>query len=140
MPAIHQLETELTSPAPFPSEPSSLSWLTTSLHLCVKVTDEQGRRRLHGAFTGGFSAGYFNSVGSKEGWTPSTFVSSRNQRAKTAQKAEDFMDEEDLAAMREDQKLETREGFGPEGAKGKARSQDDRCVGALFGRKCPTAS
>lgn len=110
------------------------------LSLCVQVTDEQGRRRLHGAFTGGFSAGYFNSVGSKEGWTPSTFVSSRNQRAKTAQKAEDFMDEEDLAAMREDQKLETREGFGPEGAKGKARSQDDRCVGALFGRKCPTAS
>ena len=31
------------------------------------VTDEQGRRRFHGAFTGGFSAGYFNSVGSKEG-------------------------------------------------------------------------
>ena len=31
------------------------------------VTDEQGRRRLHGAFTGGFSAGYGNTVGSKEG-------------------------------------------------------------------------
>lgn len=31
------------------------------------VTDEQGRRRFHGAFTGGFSAGYFNTVGSKEG-------------------------------------------------------------------------
>lgn len=31
------------------------------------VTDEQGRRRFHGAFTGGFSAGYYNSVGSKEG-------------------------------------------------------------------------
>ena len=31
------------------------------------VTDERGRRRLHGAFTGGFSAGYFNTVGSKEG-------------------------------------------------------------------------
>ena len=31
------------------------------------VTDEKGRRRFHGAFTGGFSAGYFNSVGSKEG-------------------------------------------------------------------------
>lgn len=25
------------------------------------------RRRLHGAFTGGFSAGYYNTVGSKEG-------------------------------------------------------------------------
>lgn len=31
------------------------------------VTDDQGRRRFHGAFTGGFSAGYFNTVGSKEG-------------------------------------------------------------------------
>lgn len=31
------------------------------------VTDERGRRRFHGAFTGGFSAGYFNTVGSKEG-------------------------------------------------------------------------
>ena len=29
--------------------------------------DKQGRRRFHGAFTGGFSAGYFNSVGTKEG-------------------------------------------------------------------------
>lgn len=32
-----------------------------------EVTDEKGRKRLHGAFTGGFSAGYFNTVGSKEG-------------------------------------------------------------------------
>lgn len=29
------------------------------------ATDEQGRRRLHGAFTGGFSAGYFNTVDTK---------------------------------------------------------------------------
>ena len=28
------------------------------------------RKRFHGAFTGGFSAGYFNTVGSKEGWKP----------------------------------------------------------------------
>jgi G patch domain-containing protein 1 len=28
------------------------------------ATDEQGRRRFHGAFTGGFSAGYYNTVGS----------------------------------------------------------------------------
>jgi len=32
-----------------------------------EVRDEKGRKRLHGAFTGGFSAGYFNTVGSKEG-------------------------------------------------------------------------
>ena len=42
-----------------------------------QVTDEQGRRRFHGAFTGGFSAGHFNTVGSAEGWTPKSFVSSR---------------------------------------------------------------
>jgi hypothetical protein len=30
-----------------------------------EVRDAQGRQRLHGAFTGGFSAGYFNSVGSE---------------------------------------------------------------------------
>lgn len=33
----------------------------------LQVTDEEGRRRFHGAFTGGFSAGYYNTVGSKEG-------------------------------------------------------------------------
>lgn len=32
-----------------------------------EARDEKGRRRFHGAFTGGFSAGYFNTVGSKEG-------------------------------------------------------------------------
>ncbi|KAF8548711.1 hypothetical protein OG21DRAFT_1422602 [Imleria badia] len=71
-----------------------------------EVRDEKGRRRLHGAFTGGFSAGYFNTVGSKEGWSPSTFVSSRSDRAKARTvKPEDFMDEEDLAEIRADQKL-----------------------------------
>ncbi|XP_026793592.3 G patch domain-containing protein 1 isoform X1 [Pangasianodon hypophthalmus] len=62
------------------------------------VKDEKGRyKRFHGAFTGGFSAGYFNTVGSKEGWTPSTFVSSRNQKAeKHNARPEDFMDEEDF--------------------------------------------
>ncbi|KAJ4347607.1 hypothetical protein N0V95_005253 [Ascochyta clinopodiicola] len=80
------------------------------------VTDDRGRRRLHGAFTGGFSAGYFNSVGSKEGWTPKTFVSSRSSRNKDqaaapAQRAEDFMDEEDLAAAAETRQLETAQNF-----------------------------
>lgn len=31
------------------------------------VRDSQGRLRFHGAFTGGFSAGYFNTVGSEAG-------------------------------------------------------------------------
>lgn len=33
----------------------------------LQVRDEEGRRRFHGAFTGGYSAGYYNTVGSKEG-------------------------------------------------------------------------
>ncbi|KAM9374042.1 G patch domain-containing protein 1 [Phaethornis superciliosus] len=63
------------------------------------VKDAKGRyQRFHGAFTGGFSAGYFNTVGTKEGWTPSAFVSSRQKRAdRTTFGPEDFMDEEDLS-------------------------------------------
>ncbi|NXF08101.1 GPTC1 protein, partial [Smithornis capensis] len=63
------------------------------------VRDAKGRyQRFHGAFTGGFSAGYFNTVGTKEGWTPSAFVSSRQKRAdRTILGPEDFMDEEDLS-------------------------------------------
>ncbi|KAI1758075.1 hypothetical protein F4782DRAFT_11239 [Xylaria castorea] len=81
-----------------------------------EVRDEQGRKRLHGAFTGGWSAGYFNTVGSKEGWTPSTFVSSRSNRHKaedkpSQQRVEDFMDEEDLADAAEAEKLQTAQGF-----------------------------
>eukprot|EP00727_Mastigamoeba_balamuthi_P009263 m51a1_g496 hypothetical protein (2138) ;mRNA; r:250627-259536 len=58
--------------------------------------DESGRQRFHGAFTGGFSAGYYNTVGSAEGWTPQEFKSTRGQRAQRAsQTAEDFMDDED---------------------------------------------
>ncbi|KAJ9586453.1 hypothetical protein L9F63_019891 [Diploptera punctata] len=61
------------------------------------ATDKYGRRRFHGAFTGGFSAGFFNSVGSLEGWTPSSFKSSRSDKNKMEkQKPEDFMDEEDM--------------------------------------------
>ncbi|XP_060519850.1 G patch domain-containing protein 1 homolog [Cylas formicarius] len=61
------------------------------------ATDAQGRRRFHGAFTGGFSAGFFNTVGSLEGWTPREFKSTRQEKALLhKQKPEDFMDEEDL--------------------------------------------
>lgn len=74
-----------------------------------EVTDERGRKRLHGAFTGGFSAGYFNTVGSKEGWTPSTFISSRNAKHKGVEKTVlDFMDEEDLADIENDRQLRIR--------------------------------
>jgi G patch domain-containing protein 1 len=51
---------------------------------------------------------YFNTVGSKEGWTPQAFVSSRsNRKADTAQRAEDYMDEEDRAEAAESRQLET---------------------------------
>jgi len=49
-------------------------------HTVQEVTDEEGRRRFHGAFTGGYSAGYYNTVGSKEGWEPKAFKSSRDDR------------------------------------------------------------
>ncbi|KAJ1328553.1 hypothetical protein BSLG_010285 [Batrachochytrium salamandrivorans] len=61
-----------------------------------EVRDEHGRKRLHGAFTGGYSAGYYNTVGSKEGWQPSQFVSSRAKRAQLDKvNPQDFMDEDD---------------------------------------------
>jgi G patch domain-containing protein 1 len=59
---------------------------------------------------------YFNTVGSKEGWVPSTFVSSRANRKKDApaaaqQRPEDFMDDEDIADAAEAQRVQTAEGF-----------------------------
>ncbi|KAL6604879.1 hypothetical protein ACP70R_042823 [Stipagrostis hirtigluma subsp. patula] len=65
-----------------------------------EVRDEEGRRRFHGAFTGGFSAGYYNTVGTKEGWTPQTFTSSRKNRAEVKkQSIYSFLDEEDIKDM-----------------------------------------
>ncbi|KAF2089109.1 DUF1604-domain-containing protein, partial [Saccharata proteae CBS 121410] len=101
-----------------------------------EVTDERGRKRLHGAFTGGFSAGYFNTVGSKEGWTPSTFVSSRANRAKdqqktTQQRAEQYMDEEDLADAAEAQKLQTAGSFAGLGATSQDPSRRDALMGMV---------
>ncbi|UNI18156.1 hypothetical protein JDV02_004443 [Purpureocillium takamizusanense] len=99
-----------------------------------EVRDERGRKRLHGAFTGGWSAGYFNTVGSKEGWTPSTFVSSRSSRnrdgpASKQQRAEDFMDEEDLADVAESQQIETSQAFAGLGS----TSQGEGRPGGLMG-------
>ncbi|PWA53952.1 hypothetical protein CTI12_AA440330 [Artemisia annua] len=65
-----------------------------------EVRDEEGRRRFHGAFSGGFSAGYFNTVGSKEGWTPQTFTSSRKKRAEIIQQdVTTYLDEDEKAEM-----------------------------------------
>ncbi|WOL04916.1 G patch domain-containing protein [Canna indica] len=65
-----------------------------------EVRDEEGRRRFHGAFTGGFSAGYYNTAGSKEGWAPQTFTSSRKNRAEVKkQSIYNFLDEDDIKDM-----------------------------------------
>ncbi|KAL8479362.1 hypothetical protein ACS0TY_026289 [Phlomoides rotata] len=65
-----------------------------------EVTDEEGRRRFHGAFTGGYSAGYYNTVGSKEGWTPQSFTSSRKKRAEVQQQnIFSFLDEDEKADL-----------------------------------------
>ncbi|RHZ52108.1 hypothetical protein Glove_465g34 [Diversispora epigaea] len=77
-----------------------------------EVRDEQGLRRFHGAFKGGWSAGYFNTVGSKEGWVPSSFVSSRNNRSERKNyDPKDFMDEEDLEEFGQKQQLVATEEF-----------------------------
>ncbi|KAJ2055298.1 hypothetical protein GGI17_006686 [Coemansia sp. S146] len=64
-----------------------------------RTWDGKPRDYSRDAFKGGFSAGYHGTVGSKEGWQPTTsFVSSRGKRAERAQmRPEDFMDDEDLA-------------------------------------------
>ncbi|EDW79115.1 uncharacterized protein Dwil_GK12430 [Drosophila willistoni] len=81
------------------------------------VKDENGKRRFHGAFTGGFSAGFWNTVGSLEGWTPQNFKSSRAEKAtpRAQQRPEDFMDEEDLGEFGiAPQGIRTRDEFAKE--------------------------
>ena len=78
------------------------------------VTDENGKRRFHGAFTGGFSAGFFNTVDTPQGWTPAQFKSSRAARTdRQGQKPEDFMDSEDFGEF----------GFAPHALKTTANFQ-----------------
>ncbi|XP_076469895.1 G patch domain-containing protein 1-like [Babylonia areolata] len=88
---------ELGNPLPFVEGEGKKKPILLQDAPCRSDKEARGRPRFHGAFTGGFSAGYFNSVGSKEGWTPSTFASSRQQKQDlTFQQPEDFMDDEDL--------------------------------------------
>lgn len=47
----------------------------------MKAKDDKGHMRWEGAFTGGFTAGYKNTCGSKDGWAPSSFHSSRDKRS-----------------------------------------------------------
>jgi G patch domain-containing protein 1 len=69
----------------------------------LKAVSSKGHKRFHGAFEGGFSAGYFNTAGSKEGWTPSEFYSTKNDPSKYINDYKDsntilseILDEEDL--------------------------------------------
>ncbi|KAJ2887614.1 hypothetical protein FB639_001182, partial [Coemansia asiatica] len=65
------------------------------------------------AFKGGFTAGYHNTVGSKEGWQPAAaFTSSRASRSEFQQmRPEDFMDKEDLADIKEAQAFAVTKSF-----------------------------
>ncbi|KDE06909.1 hypothetical protein MVLG_02797 [Microbotryum lychnidis-dioicae p1A1 Lamole] len=112
-----------------------------------EVFDDQGRKRLHGAFTGGFSAGYYNTVGSKEGWTPSTFKSSRAKRNDSQRKssstgsslvdaAKHFMDDEDLEELANSRQLETSSSYA---APSPSSSTYDPLLG-LFGNSNPSTS
>lgn len=85
------------------------------------VRDVNGIRRFHGAFTGGFSAGHFNSVDTPQGWYPKQFKSSKAAKAErgTVQKPEDFMDDEDRGEFGfAAQNLRTKSNFQRGGAEG----------------------
>ncbi|KAK5722310.1 hypothetical protein LTR15_005539 [Elasticomyces elasticus] len=106
-----------------------------------EVLDDRGRKRLHGAFTGGFSAGYYNTVGSKEGWTPSTFISSREKKQKNGdegrdggagQRVEDYMDAEDLAERESTQTLEVEGEFAGLGGGSAEKNVPGRMFSDLF--------
>ncbi|PAV58380.1 hypothetical protein WR25_23924 [Diploscapter pachys] len=80
-------------------DPTKISGLKKPTPIQEQIaTDWKGRRRFHGAFTGGFSAGYFNTVGSRHGWVPQEYKSSKDQKfdGELRSRAEDYMDEEDL--------------------------------------------
>lgn len=87
--------------------------------------DAQGRRRFHGAFTGGFSAGYFNTVGTRDGWKPQQFKSSRSSKAGSiSQRPEDFMDEEDTSLFGIAPKgIRATSDYSDHGQKGKKRER-----------------
>ncbi|XP_055384112.1 G patch domain-containing protein 1 homolog [Condylostylus longicornis] len=100
------------------------------------VTDENGRRRFHGAFTGGFSAGFWNTVGSLEGWTPKEFKSSRDEKTNfPTQKPSDFMDDEDFSEFGiAPQRIQTTEEFSDSNRNNnKKRKIVETCGGPIPG-------
>lgn len=99
------------------------------------VKDENGRRRFHGAFTGGFSAGYWNTVGSKEGFTPQEFKSSRAEKASAKSfKPTDFMDEEDFGEFGiAAQKIQPKEDFVASSSSSSKRKREKPSEGPIPG-------
>ena len=91
------------------------------------VRDVNGIRRFHGAFTGGFSAGHFNTVNTPQGWYPKQFKSSRETKAeRKQQRPEDFMDDEDLGEFGfAAQSLKTKSNF----QRGAANDEDEDSLG-----------
>ncbi|XP_035897938.1 G patch domain-containing protein 1 homolog [Anopheles stephensi] len=90
------------------------------------VLDSNGKRRFHGAFTGGFSAGYWNTVGSEEGWKPTEFKSSRTEKSSMArqQNPMDFMDEEDLGEFGiAPQRVQAKEDFAHSSASARSNKR-----------------
>ncbi|XP_053992641.1 G patch domain-containing protein 1-like isoform X2 [Hylaeus volcanicus] len=99
---------EINVEGSFPDKLSRLAALTLAIpkeQKCLQVKGttarhSDGRRVFHGAMTGGFVAGYNNTVGSAEGWTPTTFFSSQKQRSKLRHACiQDYMDDEDVEEM-----------------------------------------
>ncbi|KAJ2725878.1 hypothetical protein H4S00_001973 [Coemansia sp. D1744] len=75
--------------------------------------DDKPKGYSRNAFNGGYSAGYFGTVGSKEGWKSTTeFVSSRSNRVQQRKmEPEDFMDAEDIADLRASRTVTVNRGF-----------------------------
>ncbi|KAF9162031.1 hypothetical protein DFQ26_003912 [Actinomortierella ambigua] len=128
------------TPFPLPKPNASAGAAKAKPFKDLEVRDEQGRQRFHGAFTGGFSAGYYNTVGSKEGWSPSQFVSSRGKRAEQrSARPEDFMDDEDRELIADSSKLVARDDFDTLGStqreleRKKAVARDMKTSGSVLG-------
>eukprot|EP00754_Rhynchopus_humris_P021209 Rhum_TRINITY_DN14733_c9_g1::Rhum_TRINITY_DN14733_c9_g1_i1::g.113059::m.113059 len=80
---------------------------SASTAIAGKRTSAREASRLHGAWDGGWSAGYYNTVGSKEGWEPARWKSGDVRQAEAA---EAFMDEEDIRDMMRN-KMRVRGGY-----------------------------
>ncbi|KAK3040201.1 hypothetical protein RJ639_028913 [Escallonia herrerae] len=105
--SVAEASGQLRTLPPWKQEVSAATSLTRTLtdenKDSFQVRDEEGRRRFHGAFSGGYSAGYYNTVGSKAGWAPQTFTSSRKNRAEIKQQnIFNFLDDDEKSELEAD--------------------------------------